>query len=111
MADTLRSADYGVDYDPAFAPAVLRALRQEPPDAVVIDLSRLPSHGREIATAIRGYKQTRQIPILFVDGAPDKVAIVRDKYRMQPTASATIWSPRSASASSSVWRIPSSRPR
>ncbi len=56
------------------------------PDAVVIDLSRLPSHGREVAIALRGAKKTRQIPIVFVDGAPEKVEAIRQKL---PDASYT----------------------
>ena len=55
----------------------LRAMRQSPPDVIVIDLSRLPSHGREVATYLRGQKPTRHIPIVFVDGEPDKVEAIR----------------------------------
>ncbi len=44
---------------------------------VVIDLSRLPSQGRDVAMAIRSYKATRQLPILFVDGDPKKVAQIK----------------------------------
>src|SRR5262249_50434271 len=79
VVDVLRRAGFEVDYDTKMAPAQFRAVRQSPPDAVVIDLSRLPSHGREIATALRGHKLTRNVPILFVDGEPEKVAIVREK--------------------------------
>ncbi len=79
ILDMLRRAGIDVDYDEKFAPQVFRALRQSQPDAVVIDLSRLPSHGREIAIALRGNKHTRQIPILFVGGAAEKVAAVREK--------------------------------
>src|SRR5256885_1582762 len=47
VADILRGAGFEVDYEAKIDPAKFRALRQSPPDAVVIDLSRLPSHGRE----------------------------------------------------------------
>ena len=77
MADRLRDAGFAVEYAPKFAPAIFRDMRRTPPDAVVIDLSRLPSHGREIAIAMRGNKILRQIPILFLDGAPEKVEIAR----------------------------------
>ena len=50
------------------------AWRASPPAAVVIDLSRLPSHGREVALGLRGAKATRSWPVVFVGGAPDKVA-------------------------------------
>jgi len=77
VLDALKAAGYDVEYQETFAPGILRELRQNPPDSVVIDLSRLPSHGREIATALRGGKQTRTVPILFVNGAPEKVETVR----------------------------------
>ena len=76
VADILRDAGFEVDYEAKFDPA---KFRQSPPDAVVIDLSRLPSHGREVATWLRGNKLTRQIPILFLDGAPEKVDLVKQK--------------------------------
>ena len=79
VVETLKKAGFEVDYDDQDAPKILRAMRVSPPDSIVIDLSRLPSHGREIAIALRGNRQTRQIPILFVDGAPEKVAAVREK--------------------------------
>jgi len=79
IAEALRAAEFSVDYDDRTAPEMIRAVRISPPDAIVIDLSRLPSHGREVAIALRGNKHTRQIPILFLDGAPEKVAIVRQK--------------------------------
>jgi hypothetical protein len=44
---------------------------------MVIDLTHRPSHGREVAVYLRGLKATRHIPIVFVDGAPDKVDAVR----------------------------------
>ncbi|MFO0837713.1 MAG: hypothetical protein U1D55_04240 [Phycisphaerae bacterium] len=58
-------------------PEGLRALRTAPPDVVVIDLSRLPSHGREVATALRQQKSTRHVPLVFVEGQTEKVAMIR----------------------------------
>jgi CheY-like chemotaxis protein len=66
----------------------LRALRDNPPDVFVIDLSRLPSHGREIAAALRRQKATRHTPIVFAGGAPVKVEKVR---RLLPDAVYTEW--------------------
>jgi hypothetical protein len=77
VADILLRAGFEVNYEAKFTPQLFRSVCHAPPDAVVIDLSRLPSHGREVATALRGNKLTRQIPILFLDGAPEKVTIVR----------------------------------
>lgn len=66
----------------------LRAWSDDPPDAIVIDLSRLPSHGRQAAQAIRERKSTRTIPIVFVDGDPEKVAKTRE---LLPDAVYTTW--------------------
>ena len=58
-------------------PAGLRELRQDPPDAVVIDLSRLPSQGRDMGMNLRKYKSTRHVPLIFVDGDPVKIEGVK----------------------------------
>jgi CheY-like chemotaxis protein len=73
----LEALGYDVTFDFGDGPHVIRALRAGTPDAAVIDLTRLPSHGREVARSIRGHKATRHLPIVFVDGAPDKVAAAR----------------------------------
>jgi CheY-like chemotaxis protein len=52
----------------------LRAVIADPPDAVVIDLGRLPSQGGAVATALRQRKATRAVPLVFVEGDPDKTA-------------------------------------
>ena len=68
--------------------ADLKRIAADPPDAFVIDLSRLPSHGREVAAALRGRKATRHVPIVFVDGAPQK----RERVRaLLPDATFTDW--------------------
>jgi CheY-like chemotaxis protein len=67
---------------------IIRALRANPPDAVVIDLSRIPSHGREIAYTLRNAKSSRHIPIVFVGGEPDKVAKTKTYI---PDAAFTTW--------------------
>lgn len=75
----LRGAGYDVDYEEKPDHGLLRVLREAPPAAVVIDLSRLPSHGREVATGIRGSKATRHIPIVFVNGDREKVDAIRQQ--------------------------------
>ena len=71
----------------AFAPLVLTSapsgladvlgVFEKPIDAIVIDLSRLPSQGRDVGVSLRSRKATRHIPIVFVDGMPDKVSRVK----------------------------------
>jgi hypothetical protein len=83
--ETLRKAGYEVQYEEKATPAAIRA---GAPDAVVIDLSRMPSHGREVAIWMRGTKATRQIPIVFAGGEPEKVAGIR---RIIPDATYAEW--------------------
>ena len=85
----LREAGYVVVGEESDAPAAFRALKAEQPDVVVIDLGRLPSHGREIGSAIRDTKATRHVPIVFVDGADEKVKRVQQDL---PDAVYSRWS-------------------
>ena len=77
--EVLKAAGHQVKYEPEFSTALLRSWRESPPDVFVIDLSRLPSHGREIAGALRQSRATRQVPIVFCEGAEEKVARVRSE--------------------------------
>jgi CheY-like chemotaxis protein len=86
-AATLRAAGYVVNHAPV-TPETLRELRRNPPDAVVIDLTRIPSQGRDVALGIRGSKTTRHIPIVFVEGDSKKVVGVK---RLLPDAEYTTW--------------------
>jgi hypothetical protein len=54
-----------------------RRIREYLPDAVVIDLTRLPSHGRAVAVSVRGTKITRHVALVFIEGDPEKTAQVR----------------------------------
>ena len=74
----LLGAGFQVEYDQTFNSALMRKWRDDPPAAFVIDLSRLPSQGREIAIALRQSPRTRQVPIVFCGGAPEKVKPIRD---------------------------------
>jgi hypothetical protein len=76
----LERAGYEARFEDGGGTPLLRRIREDPPDVVVIDLSRLPSHGREMAGAIRRSKATRSVPLVFVDGAPEKVAVARDQF-------------------------------
>jgi hypothetical protein len=77
LLEACRCAGFHVDYLEWDGGAICRAIRAKLPDVVVIDLSRLPSHGREVAVWLRGAKTTREIPTVFVGGDPLKVAGIR----------------------------------
>ncbi len=85
----LEAAGYRADFSPLPPPDLFRKLKSDPPEAIVIDLTRLPSHGREVAVALRGGRATRHIPIVFAEGDPEKVARVRT---LLPDAVYTPWS-------------------
>jgi hypothetical protein len=55
-------------------------LGDELPDALVISLDRLPSHGRQIARWFWEARKRQTIPILFTGGKPDKVSVAREQF-------------------------------
>lgn len=86
--DLLRQAGFSAYHLTGDWPLMRNHLREHPPAAIVIDLSRLPSHGREVGAALRATKATRLIPLVFVDGLPEKVERVR---ALLPDAVFTTW--------------------
>jgi len=86
-AEKLRSAGHDAVFGPLDRSA-RQALREEPPDAVIVDLSRLPSQGRDIALSIRKYKATRQVPLVFVGGDSGKVGRIK---KLLPDGVYTTW--------------------
>jgi hypothetical protein len=67
---------------------LLKELKKNPPEAVIIDLSRSPAHGRDLGIAIRVQASTRKIPLLFAGGAPEKVSALQN---ILPDAIFTEW--------------------
>jgi hypothetical protein len=87
-AGRLQALGFQVNGEMPSPPVFLRELAANPPAAVVIDLSRLPSHGRDLAVSLRERKGTRGIPLVFVGGEPEKVARLRE---LLPDATYTTW--------------------
>jgi CheY-like chemotaxis protein len=87
-ADALRHLNYDVHLASAFSRELMTTLRQNPPHVFIIDLSRIPSHGREVAMALRSYKDTRSLPIVFVEGEKEKVGRTK---AMLPDAEYATW--------------------
>lgn len=86
-ARALRHAGHAVAAG-ALTRAALRVLRARPPAAVVIDLSRAPAQGRDFGVWLRQGATTRRVPLVFVDGEPEKVAAIR---RLLPDAVYASW--------------------
>jgi len=88
-AAKLRAAGHDVKIQPGDSDArALRAVRDAPPEVAVVDLARRPSHGRDVGVWWRQQKNTRLIPLVFVEGDPDKTRRVQD---LLPDAEYTDW--------------------
>ena len=86
-ADELRRLGHSVQYE-ADGSAALALLRTDPVDVIVIDLSRLPSHGRAAALALRQRQGTRLLPLVLLGGEDDKLAQLRGEL---PDAVFSAW--------------------
>jgi hypothetical protein len=84
----LEALGYAATFQNRGGPGLVRTIREGLPSAVLIDLSRLPSQGRDVGIALRINTVTRPIPLLFVDGLPEKVMVVREAL---PDAVYTTW--------------------
>jgi CheY-like chemotaxis protein len=84
----LTDAGFDVRSDPVEGSGFLRELESMKPDALLIDLTRTPSQGRDLGISVRMRKGTRGIPIVFVGGKAEKVTRIRD---LLPDASFTEW--------------------
>jgi CheY-like chemotaxis protein len=80
-----------------------RQLRRAPPAAVVIDLSRLPSHGRSVASWLRETKAVRRVPIVCVPGDPDKTDRMKQAF---PDAVYAPWSRMKSSLQRAIDQLP-----
>lgn len=87
-AGWLQALGHRVEAELPTGPAFFRALRENPPDAVVIDLGRLPSQGRDMGLTLRKYRDTRRVPLVYVGGLAAKVARIQE---LLPDAAYTTW--------------------
>ncbi|MDH4211139.1 MAG: DUF3052 domain-containing protein [candidate division WOR-3 bacterium] len=83
----LNKAGYLIEHSDV-SPAALRRLKENPPAAVIIDLTHAPSGGRDVGIYVRHYRATRLVPIIFAGGTPEKVAKVKEHI---PDAVYTEW--------------------
>ena len=84
----LHALGYDVLFDPLDDRESLKRVWQTPPDAYVFDITRVPSHMRELAISLRERKTTRRVPMVFAGGDPAKVARLREAL---PDAAYTAW--------------------
>ena len=81
----------------------LKQIRNSPPEIFVVDLSRIPSQGRDVAAYFRRQKATRNVPILFLGGDDQQV----DKARkLLPDATFAEWRSVRTAIGKALRRIP-----
>jgi glutaredoxin len=79
LAAPLRDGGWQVDSETQDGARGGKAVIENPPEAVVFYLTRLPSHSRHTAEYIHRSKPTRHLPLVFVDGKEDAVEKTRAK--------------------------------
>lgn len=79
LAEPLRARGWQVETESEDGARGCKAIQASLPDAVVIYLRRLPSHGRHTAAYLRETKATQDLPIIFVDGNPEAVQTTKEK--------------------------------
>jgi hypothetical protein len=86
-----RLRDRGIEARPYLSLGTrgFRSLREDIPDAILIDLTRLPSYGKAVAVLLRENKALGGIPLVFLTGDPKKTAAVK---RVLPDATYSEWS-------------------
>lgn len=73
LAREIRNMGWTVDWESNDGAKAGKRIRADPPDVVVIYLTRLPSHGRETGHSIKEIKGTQRIPLVYVDGSDEAV--------------------------------------
>ena len=87
-AAALRAAGWQVEVESEDGAGACRRIAAEPPDVIVADLAKRPSHSRETVRHLQAMKSTRNIPVFFVDGAQADIDKAREKA---PGAAFTTW--------------------
>jgi CheY-like chemotaxis protein len=77
LTDRLRREGFDASAYQHLGQKGFRDLRAAPPDAILIDLMRMPSYGRAMGALLRESKPLRTIPLVFLEGDPEKTERVR----------------------------------
>lgn len=102
----LEGLGFEVQYEYTDGGSTIKLIRaSDEPDAVVIDMTRLPSHGREVGRVLRMTKISRHLPLIFVDGEPSKIAQTK---ALLPDATYTTWGRMKTSLARAIARPPAS---
>ena len=75
-----RLRDQGFEAEPytSLGSKGFRGIRANPPAVVLIDLTRLPSYGKYMGALMRESPSLRGIPLVFIEGDPEKSSAIRE---------------------------------
>lgn len=79
LAAELRQLGWEVELEWQDGERGSRAVRQQPPDLLLFDLSQRPSHSWATAQHLSETPATRTVPILFLNGSPATIAKTQEK--------------------------------
>jgi hypothetical protein len=102
-AKLIDATEFDVEYKLPGGADAIRRIVNDPVSLFIIDLSRLPSQGRDLGILLRKNKSTRYIPIIFVDGEPQKIKPIKE---LLPDALFTGWDAINLSIRSGLKNIP-----
>jgi DNA-binding response OmpR family regulator len=88
-ANQLRVQGWQVDIETEDDP--VKEILADPPDVVVIYLTRTPSHGRKTAQALRASKSGRDLPIVFVGGKEKRLPRPKPKCQTRSSPPQQNW--------------------
>jgi len=78
-AEKMRFDNWEVFVESVDGDRAYRQIKEILPNIVLIDLSKKPSHGREVALCLSETKATRSIPIIFVNGDDEDIDDIKLK--------------------------------
>jgi DNA-binding response OmpR family regulator len=79
LAQELHEQGWQVEVEAEDGQRASKRILANPPLAVIISLTRLPSHGRETAAFLRTRPTGKDLPIYFVGGSDDVQRTVKEK--------------------------------
>lgn len=78
-AAQLRAEGWTVEVESEDGARGVRNVLNHMPDLMLFDLAKRPSHSRETAAGIRGYKLGRHVSMIFIDGRPEDISKTQAK--------------------------------
>ena len=102
-AKLIDTAEFDIGYNLPGGADAIRRIVNDPVAVFIIDLSRLPSQGRDLGILLRKNKSTRYTPIIFVAGDAQKIKPIKE---LLPDAMFTSWDSINLSIRKSLKNIP-----